>query len=246
MGDTLMMLRYVPLLAQAGARVLAWVPPELARVVRAIPGVADVLGGDAAAPACDWHAPFLSLPHVFATTLETIPPPAAIVPDAASVARWAARLPACAGRRVGLCWAGAARQGNPAALAIDRRRSLPLAALAPLRGLSACNSSVCKRASRRRRCPRSSGRCTTRCRGSPISPIPPRSSPISMRWCRPIPRSPISRRRWAGACCCWTGSTIAGAGSPRVTTARGIRACASCASVGRATGRAWSRACARC
>ena len=132
MGDTLMMLRYAPLLAQAGARVMAWVPPELARSRAPIPGIADVLSGDAVAPAFDWHAPFLSLPHAFATTLETIPPPAAIVPDAASVASWAARLPAGAGLRVGLCWAGAARQGNPAALAIDRRRSLPLAALAPL------------------------------------------------------------------------------------------------------------------
>ncbi len=136
MGDTLMMLRYVPLLAQAGARVLAWVPPELARIARVVPGIAEVLSGDAAAPACDWHAPFLSLAYVFATTLETIPPPAVIVPDAALVARWAARLPSGPGLRIGLCWAGAARQGNPAALAIDRRRSLPRAALAPLGDLA--------------------------------------------------------------------------------------------------------------
>ncbi|HEX4261749.1 MAG TPA: tetratricopeptide repeat-containing glycosyltransferase family protein [Acetobacteraceae bacterium] len=132
MGDTLMMLRYVPMLARAGARVIVWVPRELQRIASALPGIAEVMSGDGVVPPCDWIVPFLSLPYVFATTLGTVPPPAAIVPDPAMVAAWAARLPARGGLRVGLCWAGAAREGNPAALAIDRRRSLTLAALAPL------------------------------------------------------------------------------------------------------------------
>ena len=38
-GDTLQFMRYLPMLAERGARVLAWVPRPLARVVGSLPGV---------------------------------------------------------------------------------------------------------------------------------------------------------------------------------------------------------------
>ncbi|MBV9756877.1 MAG: tetratricopeptide repeat protein, partial [Alphaproteobacteria bacterium] len=73
LGDTLQFLRYAPLLARRGMRVIAWVPPELARLVRAMPEFAMVLSDDTAIPNPDFHCPFISLPRVFGTTLATIP-----------------------------------------------------------------------------------------------------------------------------------------------------------------------------
>ncbi len=76
-GDTLQFMRYLPLLADLGARVVACVPPELARVVRLVPGVAEVVCDRGDLPPHDFMCPMDSLPRVFGTTLGTIPP----VPD---------------------------------------------------------------------------------------------------------------------------------------------------------------------
>ena len=52
--------------------------------------------------------------------------------DPAETARWAARLADVQGLKVGLVWAGDTHPGRPAGAAIDKRRSLRLAQLAPL------------------------------------------------------------------------------------------------------------------
>jgi tetratricopeptide (TPR) repeat protein len=131
-GDSLQFARYVPLLAARGARVLAWVPPALARLFATLEGAAAVITEPAALPAYDWHCPFFSLPRAFATTLDSIP---ARLPylfaDPDLTARWAARLPAD-GLRVGLAWAGQARPWLPGFIALDRRRGMSLATLLPL------------------------------------------------------------------------------------------------------------------
>jgi hypothetical protein len=78
-------------------------------------------------PAFDFHCPLMSLPHIFGTNLATIPAPFSYIPvDEATRRNWQQRLPAAAGRQVGLVWAGNPQHGN------DRNRSLPFAALAPL------------------------------------------------------------------------------------------------------------------
>jgi Flp pilus assembly protein TadD len=131
-GDTLQFLRYLPLLAARGARVVTAVPAELRRLMQTIPGVAEVPALDAPVPAHDYHCSFNSLPRVFETTLDTIP---ADIPylfaDAASAAAWAEQLPSD-GLRVGLVWAGQARPWLPGFVNLDRRRGIDLAMLAPL------------------------------------------------------------------------------------------------------------------
>ncbi len=139
-GDTLQFARFLPLLAAAGAHVVAQVPATLARLLRSLgPGVEVVADGDAIAP-CDWHCPMLSLPRVFGTTLGTIP---SAVPylhaDPVAILGAEARLSRVPGAdrtlRVGLAWAGQSRPWQPGIAAIDRRRSIGLAALAPLGAL---------------------------------------------------------------------------------------------------------------
>jgi Flp pilus assembly protein TadD len=136
-GDTLQFLRYLPLLANRGARVAVAVPPELTRLMRTVPGVADVPAGDAPVPQHDFHCSFNGLPRAFETTLETIPCAVPyLVADPALVAHWARRLPATEALRIGLVWAGQARPWLPGFVGLDRRRSTDLATLAPLAAVS--------------------------------------------------------------------------------------------------------------
>ena len=131
-GDTLQFIRYAPLLAGLGARVLAWVPAVLARLVARVPGVAGVVPPGALPPQHDAWCPMLSLPLLFGTALDRMPPAAPYLhADPAEAARWAARLPN-AGLRVGVAWAGAGRPTDPGAAATDRVRSTRPEVLAPL------------------------------------------------------------------------------------------------------------------
>jgi Tfp pilus assembly protein PilF len=135
-GDTLQFLRYAKMLGAAGARVIAWMPAELVRLARGQPEIAEALTGDVTLPRFDFHCPIISLPHVFETDLDGVPGETPyIAADPALVDAWAASLPA-APFRVGLVWAGEPRAYDPAALALDRRRSVSFPTLAPLLAVS--------------------------------------------------------------------------------------------------------------
>ena len=134
-GDTLQFVRYVPLLAARGARVVLRVQPPLMRLLARLPGVAALLARGAEPPDYDLHCPMLSLPHSFATTLQTVPAQTPYLrADANKTAGWRARLTG-AGLRVGVVWAGASRSAMTEAHAMDARRSLPADALALLAGI---------------------------------------------------------------------------------------------------------------
>src|SRR5579872_368140 len=85
-GDTLQFIRFIPMLAARGARVLFSCPPEMMRLMAGFPGIAMNLVHGAPMPGVvDFHLPILSLPHWLGVTLETLPrsvpylaPPAAV------------------------------------------------------------------------------------------------------------------------------------------------------------------------
>lgn len=131
-GDAIQFVRYAPLVAARGARVLLEVGADLVSLFHGLPGVERVVARGEPLPAFDWQCPLLSLPRAFATRLETIP---AAVPylsaDPALTAAWKERLTGeCL--TVGLVWAG-----NPQ-FAGDQERSPGLAALAPLLAVPGC------------------------------------------------------------------------------------------------------------
>jgi tetratricopeptide (TPR) repeat protein len=130
-GDTLQFVRYLPLLAERGATVVACVPPALERVMRLMPGVAAVVTDSRSLPPHDFVCPMFSLPRVFGTTVETVPPVPVLTLDEGLRQHWARRLPV-GGLRAGLVWAGQARPTLPGFATLDRRRSAGLAAFAPL------------------------------------------------------------------------------------------------------------------
>lgn len=112
-GDGIQFSRYIPLAAaRSGARVVVECPSALVRLFRRLPGV-DAVYPLEQAPAFDAVAPLMSLPGLFATTPETVPPPA--FPPARRPPGW---VP---GKRVGLVWH-----------CDDPLRTLPLDAVPPL------------------------------------------------------------------------------------------------------------------
>ncbi len=126
-GDTLMLARFLPLLADRGAKIFLQIPAPLIELLRTLKGIEKILPDTASAPAADFHISTFSLPRLFATTLETIP---ANVPylsaDPEKIASFTAQFAPLPHPRIGLCWAG-----NPRFFR-DVRRSIPLSACSPL------------------------------------------------------------------------------------------------------------------
>ena len=121
LGDTILFARYAPALAARGATVLFIAPRSLAPLLRAIPGVSQVLSSGDALPHFDCWSPLGSLPLAFHTTVETIPAPVFYLPaphespTVSAFERTRDTRPA-----VGICWAGSAEYPD------DHNRSLPL------------------------------------------------------------------------------------------------------------------------
>jgi len=110
---------------------VACVPASLARVMRGVPGVAEVTTDPRHLPVHDFACPMFSLPRIFGTMVDTIPAVPVVAMDPALVRHWAQRLPG-RGLRAGLVWAGQARPSLPGFGTLDRRRSAGLAAFQPL------------------------------------------------------------------------------------------------------------------
>jgi Flp pilus assembly protein TadD len=127
-GDTIQFCRYIELIA---GRVVVEVQPALAGLLRRTEWGAAVIAEGEQRPAFDLHVPMMSLPYVLGTTLETIPGRTPyLAADPARSAAWRHRLARLPGLKVGLVWAGNAQLGQD--MYLDRKRSLTLAALAPL------------------------------------------------------------------------------------------------------------------
>lgn len=131
-GDSLQFLRYVPLLAARGARVLLRMPPELRRIAASVEGCAGVVGPAELVAGIDFVLPMMSLPLVFATDLASIP---CRIPylhaDPEVIAGWKTTLSSLPRPWIGLVWAGSPKGG------LDHRRSMSFAALTPLFDLAA-------------------------------------------------------------------------------------------------------------
>lgn len=133
LGDTLQFVRYAPLVAQRGGRVVLQCQPELKRLLAGVAGVEQVVARGEPLPPFDLHCPLLSLPLIFGTALATIP---ANIPyishDERLVIDCKTKLNDIAAVRVGLVW-GSAPAGAPTAVdAYRARNSCPLARFAPL------------------------------------------------------------------------------------------------------------------
>jgi tetratricopeptide (TPR) repeat protein len=126
-GDTIHFMRYAPLVAALGGRVILGVQSPLKAIAATVAGVAMVLGEGEPLPQVDFHCPLISLPLAFQTELSTVPANIPYVhPPRERLDRWRGRVPAHGRLRVGICWAGSGTHLN------DRNRSVALDRFAAL------------------------------------------------------------------------------------------------------------------
>ncbi|MDQ3161115.1 MAG: tetratricopeptide repeat protein, partial [Pseudomonadota bacterium] len=126
LGDMLQYWRFVPMLLAMGARVAFHGAPRMFELLRSSPWQVPMLASPGEAGSFDFRNELWSLPRLLRSTPATIPTEIPYLADEKGrLARWPALLAKdCI--NIGVCW-----QGNPARK-IDARRSIPLAAFAPL------------------------------------------------------------------------------------------------------------------
>jgi Tfp pilus assembly protein PilF len=127
LGDSIQFVRYASLAKERGGRVLLWCPRALAGLFSGVAGVDEVVPIGRSLPDYDVHAPLLSLPGLFRTTLNTIPTGGPYLhPDPSRMHFWRDRLAGCSGLRIGIAWRGNRKYEN------DRNRSLTAARFAAM------------------------------------------------------------------------------------------------------------------
>ena len=126
-GDTIQFVRYAPMVAALGARVVLEVQPALQTLLAGMRGVDAVLAVGDTLPAADLQCPLLSLPLAFRTTSASVPADLPYLHAPADrLDRWRTLLGPANGPRIGLAWSGRPGYFN------DANRSLKLAQLAPI------------------------------------------------------------------------------------------------------------------
>lgn len=124
LGDTLNFVRYVPLVAARGARVILRVQRDLGKLLAGIQGADVVLTNDDDVAGVDLWCPLMGLPLAFGTDVTNIMSEVPYIrPRAEYVLLWQALLGLRRRPRIGIVWS--ARQYIPL-------RNMPLGALGPL------------------------------------------------------------------------------------------------------------------
>ena len=123
LGDVIQHVRYAPLVAERGARVVVACKPRLVRLLRRIPGIDKVVPDDQPPPPTDWYCSLLDVPAVWEHDVDAIPGACAYLPPRV---RRTPVLPPSRKLRAGIVWAGNPTQKQ------NRRRSCRLEDFAPL------------------------------------------------------------------------------------------------------------------
>jgi ADP-heptose:LPS heptosyltransferase len=123
LGDAIQFVRYLPLLAAEGARVVLVVDDKLQSLLSRLPGVTLCLPKSTEhVPRFDLHCALSSLPLAFGTRIDTIPAARSYLPAISEAERqvWEGRLGVHDRLRIGLVCSGNERHVN------DHNRSIPL------------------------------------------------------------------------------------------------------------------------
>lgn len=108
-GDAIQFIRYIPCVIERGAhQIIIECHPPLVQLFKTIQGVSSVVSFDEQLPVFDCHIPLLSLPHIFKTTLQTIPFQSSYLKIAIDYQmKWRKLIsPDSTSLRVGLVWSG--------------------------------------------------------------------------------------------------------------------------------------------
>ncbi len=125
-GDAIQFIRYAPLVAQKGGKVIVQCHQSLVRLFRTIAEIQTVIAIGDPLPDFHFHAPLMSLPHLFGTTLATIP---CAIPYLFPAKLSGVKIIAKTRLKIGIAWGG-----NTSVYRGDRNRyrSCPLQYFSPL------------------------------------------------------------------------------------------------------------------
>ncbi len=144
-GDAVLALRFIPLLAKRGIRVVLWVKTAIAEVARSVPGcevLASETRPDPRVHGCSYAVPLVGLISPLGLDPAAIKnPPVLRAPEELAVI-WRQRLGQLPGKRIGLAVVGNEKRSD------DWLRTIPTEALAPLaelQGVSWVNLAVDRR-----------------------------------------------------------------------------------------------------
>jgi len=132
LGDSLQFCRYVPLLANFGAKVTLYCPKALMKLFETLDGVEHLVSFDEGLEDhFDYQIPLMSLPLVFKTDLRGIPDMTPYLhASPQKIEAWRKKLDTHKGYRVGLVWSGGFRLNQPELWAINMRRNISLIEIA--------------------------------------------------------------------------------------------------------------------
>jgi len=127
-GDTILCSRYIPMLKMRGGRIIFICKKNLHRLFKTVPGIDSMIEPGVVTDPFDCHISIMSLPGIFGTTLNSIPPlPDLYVPE---------KTPPEAQRlldlgkgkfRVGIVWSGSTTFKSNHKRAVSFKRFLPFA-----------------------------------------------------------------------------------------------------------------------
>ncbi len=130
LGDVIQFARYIPLVAELGGKVVFEIDPPLVPLFKSFPGLDQIVPKSKEPPLTDVYIQLLTLPHIFGTTIDSVPNQVPyIIPEIDKVIKWRQLLGDSSTLKIGLVWRGNPK--NPR----DKERSCPLSVFAQLSGL---------------------------------------------------------------------------------------------------------------
>ncbi|NDV25553.1 tetratricopeptide repeat protein [Desulfovibrio sp. JC010] len=127
-GDTLNFCRYLPLVAEAGGKVIFECQPELVSLLEGMDGIDAIIRNGERLPDFDVQSPLLSLPRIMKHDLKSIPRKCPyIIPPAQ--AGFPVHVPQGTKFKIGIVWAGKPTHKN------DHNRSVSIENFLPFAGI---------------------------------------------------------------------------------------------------------------
>ncbi|WP_320174714.1 tetratricopeptide repeat-containing glycosyltransferase family protein [Maridesulfovibrio sp.] len=118
-GDTLNFCRYLPLVAEAGGKVVFECQPELVSLLEGIDGIEKIVSGGDKLPEFDVQTPLISLPRILKHDLKSIPRECPYL-AAPAQAGFPVHVPEGTKFKIGIVWAGKPTHKN------DHNRSVSI------------------------------------------------------------------------------------------------------------------------
>lgn len=125
-GDTIQLARYMPLVKERGGTVCLECQPELQRWLEKHPGIDVLVPKNSQRPDFDLQIPIFSLPRVFQTNLQTIPP----VINPFSSAKETQKSDEI---KIGIAWAGRKHHADDQVRSCELENFLPLCEIPKVR-----------------------------------------------------------------------------------------------------------------